>query len=123
MKFTEDTRSPQTVRRVEPGKVCVGETTFAEDLVLRSDNVVTGWQAKDLDSISADDLAPHIAADTEIVLLGTGWGNAAPPRGLVFELARRQVGFESMDTPAACRTFNILLSEGRRVVAFLKVAR
>ena len=122
MKFTEDTKSAQTVRRVEPGMIRVGDTTFTENLVLRSDIVVPGWRADDLALISVDDLAAHILPETEIILLGTGWENAAPPRTLVFELARRQIGFESMDTPAACRTFNILLSEGRNVVAFLKVA-
>ena len=54
-------------------------------------------------------------------MLGTGASNVFPPRELVFAMARRQVGFETMDTAAAARTFNVLAGEGRRVAALLYI--
>jgi uncharacterized protein len=54
-----------------------------------------------------------------MLILGTGWRQCLPPRDLMFGLARRGIGLEMMDTPAACRTFNILIAEGRRPAAIL----
>ena len=58
-------------------------------------------------------------AEIDIILLGTGSANVFPPRDLVFAMARRGIGFEIMDTPAAARTFNLLAGDGRRVAAVL----
>ena len=55
----------------------------------------------------------------EIILYGCGWETRLPPRDVVFALARQGIGFEAMTTPAACRTYNILLSEERDVAAVL----
>ena len=62
-----------------------------------------------------------IAQAPEIILFGTGWNTVLPPRDVVFDLARKGIGFETMDTPAACRTFNILVSEDRDVAAVLLI--
>ena len=63
-------------------------------------------------------LASRVAG-IDVILLGTGPANIFPPRDLVFAMARRGIGFEVMDTRAACRTFNVLVGEGRRVRAAL----
>ena len=54
-------------------------------------------------------------------MIGAGWSPALPPRELTFAMARLGIGFEVMDTPAACRTFNILVAEGRRPAAVLVI--
>ncbi len=111
--------STVTVRKLERGEIKVGNEIVKENLVLRNDKIVPGWQVSDVASITAEDFEEYLAHGTEIVLLGTGWQTQLPARELVFAMARRGVGFESMDTPAACRTFNILVGEGRNVTAFL----
>ena len=55
----------------------------------------------------------------DVIIVGTGWTQVLPPRELVFALAKAGVGLEVMDTPAACRTFNILVAEDRRPGALL----
>ena len=119
MKFTQDTISTISVRQLRRGEIKIGNDVINDNLVLRSDKALPGWQVSDIASLTYADLEPHLGLQTEIILLGTGWQTVIPARELVFALARKGIGFEFMDTPAACRTFNILVSEGRAVTAFL----
>ena len=121
MKFTQDSISTVSVRRLERGEITVGEDVIRDNLVLHHDLVEPGWPVSDIASLVFEDLEQFLRPQTEIVLLGTGWNIVMPSRDLVFALARKGIGFEFMDTPAACRTFNILVGEGRKVTAFLIV--
>ena len=69
--------------------------------------------------MTVEHLEPLLESKPEIVVLGTGWTPVLPQRDLMFAMARRGIGFEVMDTSAACRTFNVLVSEGRRPAALL----
>lgn len=121
MKFSQDPQSNVTIRKLERGEITVGKDTFRSNVIIDSDRVITTWPFKDIASATYADIQPHLSGDTEVVLLGTGWSSLAPPRELVYAIARKGIGFESMDTPAACRTFNILLGEMRNVTAFLQI--
>ncbi len=121
MSFTRDQNSAVTVRRVDPGAIRIGDETITENVVIFRDEVQRGIAIDDVAELAEQQLDELLAAGPEIVILGTGWQTARPPRDLVFAMARRGIGFETMDTPAACRTFNILLSEGRDVAAILVV--
>lgn len=72
-----------------------------------------------MEALVESDLALLLETGPELIVLGTGNKYILPPRDLVFALARRGVGLEVMDTPAAARTFNVLISESRRVAAVL----
>ena len=89
--------------------------------MLYRDTIERGWTATAQDDLSIDDVASIIALQPEIIVYGTGWSPVLPPRDLTFALARKGIGFEVMDTPAACRTFNILISEDRDVAAILRL--
>ncbi|MFQ5982561.1 MAG: Mth938-like domain-containing protein [Woeseiaceae bacterium] len=119
MKFTRDQISRVTIRRVESGAIKVGDELVHSDVALTGEEIIRDWQASRIGELSEEDLQPLFASDPELILLGTGRQPIFPPRELVFALARRGVGLEAMDTAAACRTFNILVSEGRRVAAVL----
>jgi uncharacterized protein len=122
MKFTRETPSAVTVRHVEQGLIRVGEQSITESVVLFRDTVRPGLPGGRVDELSAADLAPLIDEGPEIIIMGAGWEPGLPPRELVFALARQGIGFEMMDTPAACRTFNILVSEDRDVAAILQLS-
>lgn len=122
MSLTRDQISAVTVRKVEPGAITIGHESISENVVLFRDTVARGIAIASTDQLSEQDLEDLLTEQPEIVILGTGWQAQRPPRELVFALARRGIGFETMDTPAACRTFNILVSEGRDVAAVLIVA-
>lgn len=121
MKFARETSAALTIRKVEPGAIRVGDETHTENVILFRDSVRTGWTRKDASQLSERDIEALIAEDPELIIFGTGWRAQIPPRELVFALARKGIGFETMDTPAACRTFNILLGEDRDVAAVLLI--
>ncbi len=77
------------------------------------------WVAVPVESLTIDDLAILIETKPELILLGTGNQQLLPDRDLMFAMARRGIGLEVMDTPAAARTFNVLVGEGRSVAAVL----
>jgi uncharacterized protein len=122
MKFSRETPSAVTVRHVEKGRIRIGDESISETVVLFRDTVHRDMVSGDVDRLSAEDLSGLIEKGPEIIIMGTGWSPSLPPRDLVFALAREGIGFEMMDTPAACRTFNILVSEARDVAAILQIS-
>jgi uncharacterized protein len=82
---------------------------------------VTDWPASSLEELKPDHLAAIVELKPEIVLLGSGASFRFPEPSLLAPLHKAGIGVEVMDTPAACRTYNILLGEGRNVLAALIV--
>jgi uncharacterized protein len=80
---------------------------------------VEHWNPAGFDALSADDFKRLAKLDVEIVLLGTGPRQRFPHPRLTAPLAAARVGLEVMDTKAACRTYNILVAEARRVALAL----
>jgi uncharacterized protein len=103
------------------GYVEVNRTRHTQSLVVSGERVVVDWPAASVASLNADHIAALVDFAPEIVLLGTGATFAFPEPALLAPLYKAGIGVEVMDTPAACRTFNILLAEGRNVVAALIV--
>jgi uncharacterized protein len=103
------------------GYVAVNGARHSESLVVSGDRLVTDWPARALEDLKPDHLAAIIQLRPEIVLLGTGATFQFPEPALLAPLYKAGIGVEVMDTPAACRTYNILLGEGRNVVAALIV--
>lgn len=103
------------------GYVAVNGARHSASLVVSGDRIITDWPAASLEALTADHLAAIVELKPEIVLLGTGARFSFPESSLLAALYKAGIGVEVMDTPAACRTYNILLGEGRNVVAALIV--
>ena len=119
MKFTQSTHSTLTVRQISKGEIWVSDEKITENIILFRDEV-----KRDLGLIEAANLNERMIEDLigkqpEIIIFGCGFKPIIPPQNLIFALARKNIGFECMDTPAACRTFNILISEDRDAAAIL----
>jgi uncharacterized protein len=100
-----------------PGFIEVNKSRHAGPLLLLPDAPVRPWQAVAFESLRVEDFDILLEFRPEIVLLGTGRRQRFPSPRLTVSLTRARIGVEVMDTPAACRTYNILMSEGRRVLA------
>jgi len=90
--------------------------------VLLLEDVVRPWPVKALATLEAEDFADIIAAGlvaVELVLLGTGAETAIAPRPVRDALKQAGLGLEMMNTPEACRLYNVLAADGRRVAAAL----
>jgi uncharacterized protein len=119
MKFHLSTPSGNVVTGQGEGWVRIGVEEHRASLVLTADAVAEGFAPGGFDGLTEADFAALLAHAPEIVLLGTGTTLRFPHPRLTRALAEAGVGLEVMDTAAACRTFNILAADGRRVVAAL----
>ncbi len=88
-------------------------------LIVLPDRVITDWPPSGFEALSQAHFEVILEFKPEIVLLGTGATLRFPHPSLTQALIRMQVGLEVMDTAAACRTYNILVTEGRKVAAAL----
>jgi uncharacterized protein len=101
------------------GYVSVNTTRYSSNLIVLPNRLIPDWTQADFRTLSLADFELLAALDTEIILLGTGPQLCFPHPELMRPLIQAQKGLEAMDIHAACRTYNILLSEGRRVAAAL----
>ena len=90
-----------------------------ETSVIVTPEVVQPWTAASFDTLSADDFARLAELGVEIVLLGTGRRQRFPHPRITASLTEARVGLEVMDLKAACRTYNILVAEARKVALAL----
>lgn len=88
-------------------------------ILLMPQGEVRPWQVDSWESLSAAEFQGLLALGAEVILLGTGTRHRIPHPRLTAGLAGAGVGLEAMDSSAACRTYNILMGEGRRVLAAL----
>lgn len=98
--------------------IMVNGTRHQSSLIVLPDEVVSGWAAH-LDQLAQEHFDSIAMRAPEIILLGSGKRLRFPSPALYARLIKANIGVEVMDTAAACRTYNILAAEGRRVAAAL----
>lgn len=109
------------IRGYEHKKVLINETYYESSLIVCSYTLIEKWRPQSLADLQATDWEPVIALKPKLVLLGTGSQLQFPASSILAPLIENKIGFEVMDTPAACRTFSILMAEDREVVAALLI--
>ena len=121
MKLSAESGSGNVIRSFRPGELRLTEQTFDVHVILSANKIIRDWKPAAFLELSIADFEPAIALDPEIILFGTGEQQRFPDNALMTEIMRQGIAFEVMDTSAACRTFNVLVSEFREVVAALLV--
>ncbi len=112
------------VRAYEPGRVHIRERTFTCSLIALPHRLHTEWDAGSAQQLRAAHFEPLLDAKPEVVILGTGENQVFPDPAVFMTLMDLGIGFEVMDNAAACRTYNILLGEGRQAaLALIMTAR
>jgi len=99
------------------GYVAVNGTRYSKSMLVTPDHLIEAWSATDFASLSAEHFAQFLALKPDLVLLGTGATFRFPRPELSQPLHAARIGLEVMDNAAVCRTYNILLAEGRNVIA------
>lgn len=120
MKLHQDAPGAlNTVTAYDAGWIEINRQRHEGALLLAPEGPVRPWAAASFEALTPEHFAAIAAEAPEIVLLGTGARQRFPHPRLTAALAQARIGVESMSTPAACRTYNILIAEGRRVLAAL----
>lgn len=103
------------------GYVAINHRRHSASLVLLPERIVEPWGAGSFEALAERDFAAILPLQPEVLLLGTGARLRFPPPALLRPLIEARIGYEVMDLAAACRTFNILMAEGRQVAAALLI--
>jgi uncharacterized protein len=101
------------------GEIMIGGVTWRTSVLIGSDRGAETWPPRAFEDLAEAHFETIAIREPEIVLLGTGARTLFPAPALLLPCSRRGIGIEVMDTGAACRSFNFLLGEGRRVIAAL----
>ncbi|MEW6514446.1 MAG: Mth938-like domain-containing protein [Pseudomonadota bacterium] len=120
MKLHPDKPGNQhVVTAYEAGRVAVNGRVLTRSLLLLPEHLDEGWGPDAFDALATEHLAQLAAFSCDVLLLGTGLRQRFPTPALLRPLIESGLGFEIMDTAAACRTYNLLVGEGRIVLAGL----
>jgi uncharacterized protein len=107
------------VRRYGGGEIVIGEQTITRPLIVSPTQLLLDWSASSLEELSEAQLEPLLGFGADVVLLGAGERQSFASREVRAVFRARRIALECMTLGAACRTYNILASEQRNVVAGL----
>ena len=107
------------IRSMSEEGIRVGDDIFSDSLIISGERIIPEWNVNSIEQINEASLQLIFDLKPEVVLIGTGKTQKFMPTATQVHFFRRNIGFEVMTTDAACRTFNVLIAEGRRVVAAL----
>lgn len=120
MKLTDEKIAGiNLIRSYGQSEVRIGETLIRGSCLIKADRIVSDWRPQSVSELTLEDLQPALAMQPEVIVIGSGPKQEFPAPDVLGAVMSRGIGCEVMDTGAACRTYNILASEGRTVVAAL----
>jgi uncharacterized protein len=120
MRITvEQLEARHRIQAYGPEGITVADTLYSGAILLSADLLIGEWQGPGAASLDETSLTEALAMDPEVLVIGTGASHVPFPEMLSVALQSRGLGLEVMATGAACRTYNILLGEDRRVAALL----
>ncbi|CAM3711926.1 Mth938-like domain-containing protein [Polynucleobacter antarcticus] len=122
MKLQSDPHSgAHTITGYGDGYVEINQIAYSHAVLLRSDGEILAWPVASFDDLASAHFADMAILKPELILIGTGKRQRFPRPELLKTLIDAKIGFEVMDSQAACRTYNILVGEGRQVLLALIV--
>jgi uncharacterized protein len=119
MKLHAERGSGNYIQSVTGDGVLIGGKHYTGAVIVSADSIVTEWAPRPISELQLDDFQAALDLGPEVILFGTGTTHQFAGNRLMTTIMSRGVGFEVMTTAAACRTYNVLMAEDRRVVAAL----
>jgi uncharacterized protein len=99
------------------GYIEVNSKVYPHALIVQPEGEISPWPVSAFADLSSDNLASLCVFKPELIIIGTGKKQQFLKPELIKPLIQAKIGFEMMDSQAACRTYNILMNEGRQVLA------
>lgn len=119
MKFQPERSSTQTISGYGPGWIGIDADRVTHSVIVGASGLREEWPCARFEDLTPSHFEQLARLDAELIIFGSGSRNRFPPPAWLAPLMARHLGLETMDTQAACRTYNILAGEGRNVVAAL----
>ena len=120
MKFAQDAQDEgYVITAYDNNSVSISGKPFDQSLIVSASHLHEHWNLKDIESLQTDHIDQVLLFKPELIIIGTGHRLVFPAVETYAAIIQQGIGVDFMDTGAACRTYNILMSEGRGVVAGL----
>ena len=121
MKLThQQNQSDAFIKNYENSALFIGNKKYNYNIILSEKNI-SKWDIQNIEKIEIMDIELILSHNPEIIIIGTGKKQYIPSTNFIDYVHKKKIGIEFMITESACKTFNILLSEGRKVIAGLIV--
>jgi uncharacterized protein len=120
MRLTATPTGPRLlVRGYAEGKIIIDDQPYERALLLGAEQLISNFRPQRPEDLEEGDLGPVFVQQPEVVLIGWGGGQTFLPAAQRRWFLERGIGLEVMELGAACRTYNVLVGDGRRVMAIL----
>ena len=119
MLLSRENTSVNLIAAWRDGAIRVGQDWLHDHTIISPETIIESWPVDTPAALGIADLEVAVDLRPDVLLVGTGARLVIPTSNLMELLGQRGIGLEIMDTPAACRTYNVLAHEHRRVVAAL----
>ena len=116
MNINLEGKEISSIEAYSENEIRINSVVYHQNIIVSSQRVITDWSIKAINELTEDTLAPFVEQDPEIILIGHAPLNLFAPLATRQALAKKHIALECMSLGAACRTFNVLLSEGRNVI-------
>ena len=115
MHIQLEAKDNNTIRSYSETAIMVGETIYESSVIIGSETIISPWAVHAVQELTDDNLKPIIELEPEIIIIGHQQSLSTLPMLIMQSLSKQRIGLECMSIGAACRTFNVLLSEKRKV--------
>jgi uncharacterized protein len=115
----DDNQALYQIRAFKVGQVQINDTIYTQNLIISPHQLIENWAPQTIADLNHASLAPAVTLKPDILIIGTGAKQEFIPLDSYGEFLNQGIGIELMDTAAACRTYNVLTAENRKVVAAL----
>lgn len=120
MDLTQDfADSSFVITGYQAGRVLINNEPFCESLIVSPERLITAWEVTSIRQLDQDRCSAILELRPEVVLLGSDERERFPDGKMIAWFAQQNIGLECMNLAAACRTYGILIAEGRRAAAAL----
>tara|TARA_Y100000588_G_C14124674_1_gene868835 strand:+ start:454 stop:822 length:369 start_codon:yes stop_codon:yes gene_type:complete len=116
MQINKEPRSKHTIESYSDTEIKINGEIYRQNILISKDAIIQNWTEQKISKINSKVLSENLHPQVEILIIGHEDNHLLPNNQLMQYLSQRRVGFEFMSIGAACRTFNILLSEERHAV-------
>lgn len=110
-------RAPNTITSYDDQQLIINGITYPNSIIVSTQTIISPWKIHSLNELTPSAMTEMIQLNPEVILIGHSESGAQPPIETRQWLSQQRIGIECMHIGAACRTFNVLLSEGRAIVA------
>lgn len=119
----DDNDASYVIRGYDEGIIRINETNYSQSLIISTEKIIPEWEPESLEQLDPTHINFLLQLSPQILILGTGSRLRFPDNAVFAQAYRQNIGIEVMDTKAACRTYNLIAAENRKVVAGLILDR